>query len=542
MGTYTVMILINFLRQFNWQLTFTDILFFPFLAIAVVLYFVVSHRYRWIMLLVSSVVMYLAWAVVKLVFPLAEVFVSWLAAMFIERQYKDLELQLAKIGSDDVEKKKRIQTTTRRKCFAVLWIAIVTMVAMLVFSKSLRQMAARFPAMPFAGRLAIFTAPLGISYYTLSLIGYVVDVYWKKQKAERNYFKLMLFALYFPKILQGPISSYAKIGTQLCEGHRFDYKRFCYGVQLMLWGYFKKLVIADRLNLFVSKAFGDVDSYSGSVILVAAILSTIQMYCDFSGCMDMGCGMSQIFGIELEKNFNHPFFAKSAAEFWRRWHITLGGWFRDYVYMPLASIRPLLKLSGKVRKRFGKRAGLAVLTIPVTAVVWFFTGLWHGTGTFLLWGIYWGTILITSNVFSPEFKKLSKLLRINTKNYVFKIFQMARTFLLFVGSCIITTPANVATVFAVCKKIFTQFDAWNLFDGTLYKIGLDRPDMHLAFLCIALLAWVSHLQEKESVRDMIARQQIVVRWAIYYMAFFTILIFGIYGMSYDASAFVYMQF
>lgn len=173
--------------------------------------------------------------------------------------------------------------------------------------------------------------PLGISYYTFSVIGYLADVYWGKEKAEKNFLKFLLFILYFPKILEGPIENYRPLADRLFEGHKFDYKQFCFGLQIMVYGAFKKLVVADRLVILTDEIFGTESyvNYGGAMVLVGAVFRALQMYADFSGCMDMALGMSQALGIELRKNFNHPFFSKSAAEFWRRWHITLGVWFKD---------------------------------------------------------------------------------------------------------------------------------------------------------------------------------------------------------------------
>ena len=392
--------------------------------------------------------------------------------------------------------------------------------------------------------ISTWIIPIGISYYCLSLIGYLADVYWKKECAERNYFKLLLFTLYFPKILEGPISKHRVLGPQLTEGHRFDYKRVCFGLQRMLWGAFKKLVIADYLSVFVSKVFGDYQSYAGSQLLVAAIFGAIQLYCDFSGCMDIALGVSECFGITLEENFKQPFASRSAAEFWRRWHITLGAWFKDYVFMPLAVSPRLMKVTGFFRRKVGKRAGKIFSSVIPLAAVWLLTGLWHGTGAnYLVWGAYWGLLIILSTVLEPEIRKLTAWLKIDTSSGGFRFFQKSRTFILFVISRIITIPQSLDAVWYTIRSIFTNFAPWKLVDGSLLDMGLSSSRFVVLALALALVGYIGNRREKGiQIREWIAARPLPVRWLIYYGAIFAVLIFGAYGPGYIASDFVYMQF
>ena len=293
-----------------------------------------------------------------------------------------------------------------------------------------------------------------------------------------------------------------------------------------------------------SAVFAKPDSYQGSVLLLTAVLCAVQIYADFSGYMDIALGVSEVFGIQLEENFQRPFFSRNAAEFWRRWHITLGVWFKDYVYMPITISPRLIKFSGKLRNKFGKRAGKSVMTIVPLSAVWLLTGLWHGTGwDYIVWGIYWGGIIMISSVFAEEIKKVSKFLRIDTEKPSFILFQQVRTFFLFVIGRLITVPGDLKITGQILKRIVTEFGPWELFDGTLLSMGLDWPNWVVVALSIFLLWKVSCMQEKKvCVRDVIASQNIVLRWTIYLAAIFAVLIFGIYGVGYDASAFIYMDF
>lgn len=510
-------------------MSFVDYIFIPFMFLAVILYFQVPMKWRWVMLLAVSLVFYCSWGIALLPFVTCAVLLAWAASLWMERQYNHLDEQLkAGIWSDRAEQGRQRQKVKNR-CKYVLWLTAAILVAILAASKM---------------HWISIGVPLGISYYTMSLIGYMADVYWRKEKAEHNYFSLLLFAVYFPKILEGPISKHRLVAEQLREGHAFDYQRFCFGLQRVLWGYFKKLAIADRLNILVSTVFTDYESYHGAAFVVAAVFGAFQLYCDFSGCMDIALGISEVFGITIEENFNRPFFSKTAAEFWRRWHITLGVWFKDYIYMPLVISPRLIRGSGKIRKKCGKRAGKAFVTVIPLLTVWILTGVWHGTGwNYVAWGLYWGGIIIVSTVFEPELLKLTRLLRIDTKTRGWQLFQTVRTFCLFVGSRLLTIPTDLNITWYVLRRIFKKFAPWELVDGTLYTLGLERPDFIFAILALVLLFYVSKKEEEGfSFRERIAKLPLVCRWIVYYGAILAVLIFGVYGAGYNAAAFVYMNY
>lgn len=494
-------------------MSLTSIQFFIFITVLIVLYFVIPKKVRWIVLLAGSCYFYLAAGVKVFCVACATVAVAYLAALRIEKAAKD-------------KKKKKL----------ILWVSVILVLAVLAVTKISAHLGWEYRWL---------VVPLGISYYTFSLVGYLADVYWKKEKAETNYLKLLLFTLYFPKIIQGPIQKHRTLAGQLTEGHAFRYENLRAGIQLAMWGYFKKLVIADRAAIFVDNVFNGLDNYmeSGSVLAVAVCLSVVQLYCDFSGYMDIVIGVSQIFGIELENNFRRPFFSKSAAEFWRRWHITLGVWFKDYVFMPLVISPKLIRFSTWVRKHVGKRAGKAMMTVIPLAVVWLFTGLWHGTGKdYVVWGAYWGIIIILSTVFAPELKKLNQFLHINTEAASWKLFQMIRTTVIFCGGRLLTAPGSLRASWNIFLSVIHSFHAWSLFDGTLYSTGLQKADFVILILSVIVLWMVSMLQERGGVRKKISAWNAVARWGFYAIAFVSIFMLGIYGAGYDASSFAYANY
>ncbi|MDO4321660.1 MAG: MBOAT family O-acyltransferase [Lachnospiraceae bacterium] len=525
-------------------MTFLSGMFPIFLICTVVLYFLVPLAYRWGVLLAASLIFYVSAGLEKLPFLLVTALVVYGAARWIDFVYESRAEYIREYKPDRGEK-KRLQQQDKKKCRRILNGALIIVIGLLVYCKAGARAAAALSSVFSEGRLDWFRVivPLGISYYTFSAVGYLADIYWKREKAEKNFFKMVLFLAYFPQILQGPIARHRQLANQLVEGHSFDVKRISYGLQLALWGYFKKLVIADRLIIFINTVFQNFWEYRGIVFIVAVLLSGLQLYCDFSGCMDIARGISQVFGIELEKNFDHPFFARSAAEFWRRWHITLGAWFKDYVYMPLVISPRVTKLSQSVKKTFGVRAGRAVAVVIPLGCVWILTGLWHGTGyNYIAWGVYWGAIIIFSAVFAPEIEKLTGFLRINTKAESWKVLQMVRTYLLFSFGRLLTVPGSLHATWEVIRRTLSAHDIWSFFDGSLLEYGLDAKDFVLLAFTVLILWGVSMLQEKGSVRERIAGYNLAVRWGIYYMAIFSVVIFGVYGPGYNSSAFLYMGF
>ena len=489
------------------NLTFINFAFFVALALTFALYFLVPLKAQKFVLLGASLAFYATWGITQFSFVAVAALTAWGGALAIST------------------------AKTKRKKLALLWLSVVILLSMLLYVK--------------IGKLFLdaksLVIPLGISYYTFSVVGYLADVYWGKEKAERNFSKLSLFILYFPKILEGPIERFRPLADELWEGHRFDYKQFCFGLQLMVYGAFKKLVIADRISVLTGKIFSidNLGEYGGALVIVGAILRALHMYADFSGCMDMALGMSQAMGIRLMPNFQRPFFAKSAAEFWRRWHITLGSWYKSYISMPITINPTLIKLTGKIRSRFGKRAGRTFITAIPLYAVWFLTGMWHGTGRgYLAWGMYYGTIIFVSMAFEPELKKLTQTLRINTEAKSYGVFRMLRTFLIFSFGRLLTVQ-HFRDQF---KKIIFDFRPWQLFDGTLFNMGLDRPNFAVLLIALCLMWRISLAQEKGSLRESVAGYNIVFRWLLYLGAVFAVLIFGMYGPGFNASDFAYMQF
>lgn len=530
---------------------FTTIQFIIFLTITITLYFIFPLSKRWIILLIASGIFYCIAGLEFIPFVLITSFATYYTALLIDRKRCRLNKMTAS-GELDEEQGKGEKEKCEKICKRILVITLLIVLGFLSYTKFTNMMIDLLQrAMTSLGVQTVqlseisIIIPLGISYYTFSTVGYVLDVYWKKYRAERNFFKYLLFVLYFPHILQGPFARYNRLAHQLTEGHTFSYERACFGIQLMLWGYFKKLVVADRLSVFVNSVYGNWENQTGFVITIATFFTAIQIYTDFSGCVDMARGMSQILGIELDMNFRQPYFSKSVEEYWRRWHISLGNWFKDYLYMPVFASKSVAKLIKKTKEKYGNKAGRNVATVVPLIVVWIATGVWHGTGWgYVIWGVWNGGIIIGSTLLKNKYADLRKKLHIKEKCQEWGLFQIIRTFILvaFIPK-MFTLTDSVSSALGMIRNMFSEFNVWIFFDQSLYTYGLDRQDFWLAMISILIVFCVSLMKEKGiQIRESIAGKNIVFRWAIYYMAIFSIIIFGMYGPGYDASNFVYMKF
>ncbi len=525
-------------------LSFNSLSFIVFLVVVASIYYICSEKFRWVILLISSIIFYIFAGIEMLPFILSTSVIIWYASYRIDHTYKKAD-SLAEEKQLKGKDKTLFIASYKRKCRNKFLIpAFIAVVGMLCYCKFATMLAEGIAELVGGGSISVKVIfPLGISYYTFSSIGYLLDVYWRGQKYIKNYFKFALCVFYFPQIVEGPISKYNRLILEFEKGHPFDFKRICFGIQLMLYGYFKKMVIADRLILFTTAVYGDIKSYEGLTILIALVFGLFHIYMDFSGCMDIVCGISQIFGVELEKNFAHPFFSKSLAEFWRRWHITLGTWFKEYIYLPVLTSNWLKKCLVRIKKKFGVKVAKHFGTAIALMTVWILTGVWHGTGwNYVVWGIFNGIIVIVSSFFPNVYKRISVKLNIDTETKGFQRFQMLRTFGVRLIGNLFLVSNTIEGFSLIVKQLFNKFNPWIFWDGSLYKMGLDYKDFCVIILGLLFVWKISILQEQGSVREKIASYNIIIRWGIYYAAFFSIVVLGMYGTGYDAKAFIYANF
>lgn len=361
----------------------------------------------------------------------------------------------------------------------------------------------------------------------MQLIAYTVDIYREKADPESNFAKFLLFVSFFPQIIQGPIPRYNQLAPQLVSGHRFDEAKFVKGFMLILWGFFLKLCIADKAAVIVNAVFDQFPTYQGTYVLVAGILYSFQLYADFLACTSFAQGAAELVGIELINNFQRPYFSKSVKEFWRRWHISLSSWLKDYIYIPLGGNK-----KGTVRKYLN-----LLLTFAVS-------GVWHGAGyKFIFWGLMHGVYQIIGELMRPVTQFLSKKCHLQEHPHCKAACQRLFTFALVMFAWIIFRADRLGTGLSMILSIFTVPNLWILTNDALFSLGLGWKEFVMLILCLMILLSVSALQEKGiALREKVLQTHLVVRWAIYIGAILFIMLFGTYGYGFDAQAFIYGGF
>ena len=369
--------------------------------------------------------------------------------------------------------------------------------------------------------------PVGISFYTFQALSYTIDVYRGEIYAEKNLLRYALFVSFFSQLVAGPIERSKNLLKQLAVPVEFNFERARDGFLLMLWGYFMKMVIADRAAIFVDTVYGDYVNFPGWYLLIATILFAVQIYCDFGGYSCIAMGASQILGIQLMKNFDSPYLAMSTSEFWRRWHISLNSWFRDYLYIPLGGSR-----KGKMRKY-----------INILIVFWF-SGLWHGARwSFVVWGGLNGLYQIVGDILKPVREKLIKMLRLNRESLAHKAVCVLITFVLVDFAWIFFRATGYKEAFEIIKSMINVHNPWILWDLSLYNCGLDSKSFALLLIAIIILCCVDICNYKGIiVRELIIKQDFWFRWVFIGFTICVILLFGVWGSAYNEASFIYFQF
>lgn len=518
-----------------------------FLAAALLFYYLVPKKYRWAELLIASYLYYFISSrqyTLFLLFSTVTVYVAGRQMGKWNERYNTEKKELEK-----TEKKKLKQKYEQKKKYLLIATVGVNL-SILVFRKyflfvtyNLDRLFEKLGIDIFVPQLN-FVLPLGISFYTLQVIGYLIDVNRGTVKPEENFGKFALFTSFFPQMVEGPICRYGQTAEQLYTGHSFDYTKFMFGVQRFAWGLFKKMVIADRINALVNFIYLSYLRYSGVLILVVALAYTIQLYAEFSGCMDMVLGSAECFGIDLPENFAHPFAACTVQEYWRRWHITLGAWFKDYMFYAVSLSKPVKNISKRLKNWKNNSVTRCTSTLIALFVVWSFTGIWHG-GSFryLLYGWYYFVLIAAGVLFEPLAVKAAARLNIDREGKAFKVFRRCRTFIFInIGLMIFRAP-TISQFLFMFRSIFRDFHPGVLVDGTLLELGLDKMDIIVLAVGILMMVVVGTLQVRGvKIRESIAGWKLPVRWCVYYVLVMSILVFGAYGQGYTAVPFVYAEF
>ncbi len=516
-----------------------------------VCYYLIPGRIRWLVLLLASYGFYAAQSVNALPYILLTTASTWVGAQALGRMQESVKSQLKekKTGLSS-EQKKALKAAAKRRQRAVFFAVLIVNFGLLGFLKYFNYTAHHAASLLslIAGRSLEaprlnLLLPLGISFYTFQSMGYLIDVYNGKYAPEKNPAKFALFVSFFPQLIQGPIGRFDQLAPQLLAPNRFDGANIYRGAVLILWGFFKKKVIADRALPLVAAVFGNQESYGGAVIAVAVLFYSLQQYADFSGGIDIVTGIAQLMGVRLAPNFKRPYFSTSLGDFWRRWHISLGSWMRDYVFYPFALTGPMVSLSKSLRKR-----GLAHLSRALPAalgniLVFLLVGVWHGAQlNYIAWGLYNGAILAASALLEPLYRRAHEAMPVLKKSRAFYLFCVLRTFVIVNIGWYFDRCERFSDSFVMLRKTFLDWRGAQLFDGTLMTLGVTAHDYSLLALSTALLFGVSLAQERGvQARAWLGRQKTPVRWALLY-AMLLFVLYAAVSAPGAADAFMYAIF
>ena len=469
----------------------------------------------------------------------------WMQNIFARRD--------AAVKAAEKPERKAIKKAYNQRARWVLTLAVVLHVGLILVLKYSGFFVMNVNALFGLGyAIPNYVKPLGLSFFILQSISYLVDVYRQTVKADRCLPRLGLFLSFFPAVVEGPICRYSQTAQALWEAKPIRYDNLTLGLQRILFGLMKKLVVADRLNPIVEELFTGASSYPGYMSLLAGILYTVQLYMDFSGSMDAVCGTAQIFGITMPENFKRPFFSKNISEFWTRWHITLGTWFRDYIFYPVTMSSPLKKLTGAARKKLGNHFGPLIAGSIALFAVWFCNGLWHGSAWhYIFFGLWHFVLILLGNIFAPYLKTVNEKLHFGPENKPFRVFQILRTSFLVVLGEIIFRADSMGMALTMFRQIFTDFgnpfSAFYPFREVLNTVLecclCDVWDLIIVAVTVVIVFAVSILQERGTpIRTSIARRPTWQRWLVWYALILFIIIFGAYGPGYTPIDPMYANF
>lgn len=489
-------------------MNYLSLLFFVFFAIVFALYYVLPKKTQWVLLLAASLCFY--------------AFASY-AALPVLALETLVTFCLAKAMEKSAHKKALVAANT---VFLVAALALLMYVP--TFTRGL--------FLPTGSLLAKVLAPLGISYLTLMLISYGADVYREQIQAETNYARLLLFALYFPAITQGPMSRYEPLSAEFRKAHSYDSQAVFAGLLRFGYGAFKKLVVANRVAVFIGAVNAN-EKAAGVFVLLNLLLFMLQLYSDFSGCADMAIGMSRMLGIRLPENFNHPYLARSVSEYWRRWHLTLSTWLKDYVYYPFSMSKAAKKF---IKGAKGSKKGrIKAVSCVAFFILWMVMGIWHGAGImYVLMGLQYAVVFIATYLLEPVSKRFVKKHPKLEANGLWIFWQNVRTLLLLWPIFLnVSSPARLGNFIT---RIFTRFQVGKLFDGGLLKFELSALQWVILLIGFLTVIIVSNVEErkKEGVAQLILRQKLPVRIIIYWFAILMILL----SLSIQNTEFIYAQF
>lgn len=493
--------------------------FIVFLPAVIILYQLCPQKFRKYILLLANYAFFYTWSKFFLVYQVITMVITYVSSKIIDH------------------------TTNKKTKKFILFLAIVINLGVLVVLKYTNFLGENiFSILHQSFTPVRLIAPIGISYYTLQMISYLMDISSGKIHADYSIVDFAVYASFFPTLIQGPITRFNEIKDSILAGNPITYQNLKFGSQRILFGLMKKMIIADRLDPAVSKIF---TSYTqdGLFSLIGAVLCTIQLYMDFSGIVDICLGSAEIFGIKLPENFRQPFFAENASDFWRRWHITLGTFLRDYVFYPISLAKPTRRLSKFFTKHFGKAAGKFIGPFIALFAVWFLNGLWHGPyWSYIFYGLYYFCFMVLEILLKKPVDDFLKKHQIDNNHTGLRIFRFVKLLIIVIIGELFFRAKTLEVGWTMFSSIFTNFHL-STFKDTLPFLRLDMIDWTIVIVGVVIISLVDFYKEfNGSIRNAIEQKPTWIRWSIIYTCIFALLIFGAYGPGYDIVAMIYAEF
>ena len=496
---------------------FNSLEFLIFFPIVLLVCFIIPSKIRYIWLLIASYYFYMCWNAGYALLILFSTVVTYCCGLVME-------------WCKSQKWKKRKLRKVKKLVVAAGFVLNLGVLAYFKYTNFfMDNLQAVFGAFHIELNVPKFDIllPVGISFFTFQALSYIMDVYRDEIYAEKNFLRYALFVSFFPQLVAGPIERSKNLLKQLATAPKFNVENATEGIWLMLWGYFLKVVLADRIAIFVDTVYGAYNTYTGMYLVVATLLFAIQLYCDFYGYSVIAMGAAKVLGYQLTDNFNAPFWSRSIAELWRRWHISLNTWFRDYLYIPLGGNR-----KGKIRQYLNK------------IIVFLVSGLWHGANwTFVVWGILNGLYQMIGEALMPLRNKLVEILHLDRDSISHKMMQVVITFLLFDFTAVFFRADNMTDAIAIIKSIVTVYNPWILFDGALYTCGLDQKNFML-MICSIILLFIADFFKYRGIyiRKVVMKQEWWFRICLMAGSILMIVLVGIWGSAYNEAGFIYFQF
>lgn len=508
-----------------------------YLPMVLVIYSILSRKIRPYLLLLAGYGFFISVSGRLVIFLLFTTGTMYIMGLWLDSLKKQMKTAIQGLGKDE---KKVLKQRYIQKQKHVVWIYVILnlgIIAVLKYSPFfIVNLDKLFERLKWGIHINVpdFVVPIGISFYTFMGISYILDVYRDVIKADRNFLRVALYMSFFPEIMEGPFARYSETAEDIYECRPITYKNLTFGCQRILYGLFKKIIIADRLNSVIVNIFASYETIDGGVSALGMVMYTIQLYCEFSGTMDIVLGTAEIFDVRLPENFKRPFFSRTISEFWTRWHITLGTWFKDYIYYPISMSPAMKNLTKKMRKVLGNHYGPLVAGTIALFAVWISNGLWHGAGwTYITFGMYHFVLITLGNMIEPLVKAFVSKTGFDRNVWWYRLFQTIRTFILVCFGELIFRGHGMTGVIMMTKALFNSFSLEFLKKERLFSMGMDKYDFIVVAIALLFVTLISILSEKGvNVRQSIAEKNICIRWLVYIALVMSIVIFGAYGMGY----------